>query len=229
MPHQEEIAPEARVLRDCARVADEQVWTLFLAAHGPKLRREVRGALVRAGVLPARERCEDLEQEVLCRLLERDRRALANFRGRTAAEAGAYLRQIASRVVADELRAAASTSRRPARPGRLVELPDEGSAELRDRRGCPESRALAREQGRIFLARCRKLMGARATPARLRVVSLAFLLGLPSEAIAHRMGAGWSRAAIDSLLHRLRKKLERAGASAPARRGGPVSRRTRAS
>lgn len=188
MPHPEKVAPEARVLRECAQVADEQVWTRFLAAHGPRLRHEVRGALVRAGVRPAPERCEDLEQEVLCRLLERDRRALANFRGETAAEAGAYLRQIASRVVADELRAAASTRRRPARPGRVVELPEEGSPELGDRRGRPETRALAREQGRLFLARCRSLMGARATPARLRVVSLAFLLGLPSAAIADRMG-----------------------------------------
>jgi len=221
MSHPPEIAPEARILRDCAQAADDLVWNHFLATHGARLRLEIRGALLRAGIFPTRDRCEDLEQEVLCRLLERQRRALARFRGSTAAEARAYLRQIAARVVADDLRSAASPRRRPARPGRLVELPDADSAALQDRRGCPESRALAREQGRLFLARCRELMGRSATPARLRVVSLAFLGGLSSDAIAQRMGDGWSRAAIDSLLHRVRRKLERDGGLAPCRRGGP--------
>lgn len=221
MSHPPEIAPEARILRDCAGAADDLVWNHFLATHGARLRREIRGALLRAGVFPARDRCEDLEQEVLCRLLERQRRALARFRGSTAAEAGAYLRQIAARVVADDLRSAASSRRRPARPGRLVALSPSESAELQDRRGCPEARTLAREEGRLFLARCRDLMGRAATPSRLRVVSLAFLSGLSSDAIAQRMGEGWSRAAVDSLLHRVRRKLERAGGLTPCRRGGP--------
>ncbi|MCB1008604.1 MAG: sigma-70 family RNA polymerase sigma factor [Acidobacteria bacterium] len=225
MSHPSEIAPEARILRDCAQDPDELVWRQFLATHGARLRLEVRGALLRAGTFPSRERCEDLEQEVLCRLLERERRALASFRGRTAGEASAYLRRIAARVVADDLRAAASPRRGPARPGRFVELPEDDNRALRDRRGCPESRALAREEGRLFLRRCRDLMGRAATPARLRVVSLAFVGGLSSDAIAARMGDGWSRAAVDSLLHRIRRKLEAAGGPAPGRRGGPPRER----
>lgn len=68
-------------------------------------------------------------------------------------------------------------------------------------------------------------MGRAATPARLRVVSLAFVGGLSSDAIAARMGDGWSRAAVDSLLHRIRRKLEAAGGPAPGRRGGPPRER----
>jgi len=228
MPHLQEIAPEARILRECARVADEQAWTRFLATYRDRLRREVRGALARASIEPLPERCEDLEQEVFCRLLERDRRALASFRGRSAGEAHLYLRRIVRRVVVDALRSPASRRALPDPAHPQVDLAAGAGRELGDRRGCPEARLLARERGRLFVARCRELLGPKATPARLRVVSLAFLVGLPSAAIAERLGEPWSRAAIDSLLHRLRRKLERAGSAAPRRRGGPTrGRRSR--
>ena len=218
-----ELAP--RLIHACADSTSEPAWESFLARFRPRLRGEVRSVLLRAGTFPDRDLAEDLEQEVLCRLLERDRRVLARFRGATDGEAVLYLRRVVASVVLDALRAAASAKRRPALdPISLEELTAQ-AIDLADRRGCPEARALARERGRVFLGRCRQLRGARATAERLRIVRLALVEGLSSREVVARLGPPWTVGAVDSLLHRLRRRLAATGWPPPGRRARPPARR----
>lgn len=218
-----EFAP--RLIHACAESSTEPAWEEFLARFRPRLRGEVRSVLLRAGTFPDRDLAEDLEQEVLCRLLERDRRILARFRGSTDGEAVVYLRRVVASVVLDALRAAASARRRPALPPLSIETLAAEAIELPDRRGCPEARALARERGRVFLARCRELLGRRATAERLRIVRLALVEGLSTREVVARLGAPWTAGAVDSLLHRLRRRLAEGGCPPPGRRPRPVRRR----
>lgn len=215
---QPDVAPD--LLRACAEAPSEAVeWEAFLLAGAPRIRAAIRNSLLAAGAFPARDLAEDLEQEVFCRLLERDRRALTSFRGASEGEAGQYLRRIAATVVADALRAAAAHKRRPPLdPTSLADLHD-GSAGLADRRACPEARLLARERAQGFLRRCRQILGRRATPERCRVIRLAWMRGLSSADVAEKMGGRWTRSAVDCLLHRLRRRLVAAGEACPVRPG----------
>ena len=216
--------PFHRLLHACAAPSAEAAWESFLTLYGQRLRAEVRAALIRAGAFPARDLLDDLAQEVLCRLLERDRRALADFRGASAGEAAQYLRRVVASVVVDALRAAAAAKRRPACDPVSLETFAEDTLYCGDRRGCPEARALAREELRVLFRRVRRLLGARATPDRLRALRLALVVGLSSREVAARLGGGWTEGAVDSLIYRLRRRLAGAGWPAPARRDAPGDR-----
>ena len=82
----------------------------------------------------------------------------------------------------------------------------------------PEERVLRRERQRIFLKRCRASLGPRSPERDLRVLYLAFLEGLSSREISRRMGRGTTPSCVDSLVHRVRKRLARGGLSIPHRR-----------
>lgn len=210
--------PFHEVLHACAEPRAEAAWEIFLQHYGRRLRAEVRAALLRAGVFPARDLLDDLAQEVLCRLLERDRRALAEFRGGSVGEAREYLRRIVASVVVDALRAATAAKRRPSVDPISLEALDADAAPWADRRSCPEARFLARDELGRLCRQLRRLLGARATPERWRAVRLALVHGLSSREVAARLGGSWTEGAIDSLVHRLRRRLEREGAPLPARR-----------
>lgn len=224
------MSPEARtesvsrLIQACAETNGEQAWEDLLARIRPRVRGELRALLLRADTFPDRDLTEDLEQEVLCRLLERDRWVLARFRGATEGEAVLYLRRVVASVACDALRAAGCAKRRPALSPLSLEELAAAAYEPADRSGCPEARALARERGRAFLAGCRRLLGRRATPDRLRAVRLALVEGLSSREVVSRLGGGWTVAAVDSLIHRLRKRLAAGGQPLPGRRLRPKPR-----
>lgn len=213
--------PLHEVLHACADPRAEAAWESFLAHYGRRLRAEVRSALLRAGVFPARDLLDDLAQEVLCRLLERDRRALSAFRGGSTGEAFEYLRRIVATVVVDALRAANAAKRRPIVDPISLEALEAEAAGWRDRRFCPEARVLARDELRRLCRRLHRLLGARATPESWRAVRLALLHGLSSRDVAARLGGAWTEGAVDSLVHRLRRRLEREDLPLPARRDAP--------
>jgi RNA polymerase sigma factor (sigma-70 family) len=211
------------LIRACAASSDDEPWERFLERCGPRLRSEVRRALLRARTFPTRDLVEDLEQEVLCRLLERERRALARFRGATEEEAGVYLGRVVASVVIDALRSAGAAKRAPLYPPvSLQHVEEVDEAALEDRRHCPEGRLLAHERGRQFLDRCASALTRERLPERRRALALALVGGLTSQEIAARLGGRWLPGTIDAMVSRARRRLARAGIELPPR---PTSRR----
>jgi RNA polymerase sigma factor (sigma-70 family) len=199
------------------RRSHETRWNELVERHGERVRSAVRVALRRFDERPDPERVDDLAQEVWCRLLERDRMRRAGPRGEREGETATYLRRVATTVVADVLRAEGAAKRRP-RALLSLEPGDFGlRREPADERASPLRRLLARDQLRRYLALCGRLVGRRDARARRLVVRLAWVAGLTSTDIARRIGGRWTSSGVDSLLHRLRRRLAARGEALPVR------------
>jgi RNA polymerase sigma factor (sigma-70 family) len=165
-----------------------------------------------------REDRQDLLQEVYFRLLEKQGQRLRRCRAQGQQAVGAYLSRIAESVVIDHLRAEAATKR-----GRGRVVSDAGDGELGpferapDRGPSPEERVLLREKRRLFARHCRDAVGPRHATRDLRVLYLAFFEGWTSGEISGRLGGGLTPSSVDSLLHRLKRRLARAGLQVPRR------------
>lgn len=211
--------PEIRdLLRRCVAGGDESAWRRFLDEFEPAMRLGIRRALRRAAVPADPWMRDELLQEVYCRLLARRCRILRSCRCDEAPAVAAYLMRVAENVSFDRLRALGAAKRGR---GRMVRLGD-GERLWRDAgfvaegRG-PEGRLLARERRRRAFARCRPYVGGRTPRRDLKVLFLAYCHGLSSAEIARRLGGGLTASRVDSLMHRLRRRLARGGIRIPRR------------
>ncbi|HSM15325.1 MAG TPA: sigma-70 family RNA polymerase sigma factor [Thermoanaerobaculia bacterium] len=193
--------------------AEASIDSLF-DRHAGLVRRAVRGMLLRCGVRPDPDRIRDLEQEVWCRLIERLRRGRSGPRRVHTGETVRYLRRVAASTVVDHLRSSGAAKRRPAA---LVSLEEPHPSAGADPRSDPESGLLAREELRRRVEAWRRALRGRAAAERFRIVRLAWLHGLPSAEIARRLGGRWTPGGIDSMLCRLRARLEARGEATPPR------------
>ncbi len=206
------------LLRRCAAGGDDAAWRQFLDQFGPVLAAGVMRALRRAGVPAERPLRQEMMQEVYCRLLERQGHILRGCRGSGAPVVAGYLRRVAESVVVDRLRALAAAKRGRDRIVRLREATRRGDLRRLVADGpSPEARLLARERRRRAFRRCRRLLGGKAPGRDLSVLFLAYCRGLSSREIARQLGGGLTPARVDSLMHRLRRRLARGGIRIPRR------------
>lgn len=212
--------PETRDLIERCAAGDGAAWNEFVERYESALRRGVAIAL--AG--RRRALADDLLQEVYCRLLEARARRLRRCRERDEAAVRAYLVRLARNVAIDYLR-----SRRTVRRGRrhlVLQAPSGVGLELTpDRRPSIEDRLILRQQGRRFLRSCRRVAAGRAENRNVRILALAFLGGLTSHEISHRLDLTLSPGSIDSLISRARRKLEAEGVRLVSRRPPAPGRR----
>ena len=206
------------LLRRCAAGGDESAWRRFLELFGSALKAGVRRVLRRSGLRCDAAGREELVQEVYCRLLENDGRILRRCRGDSAPAVAAYLRRVAESVAVDRLRSLAAVKRGQ---DKVVRLRDGDRRQrqpgfVADGPG-PEARLLARERRRRAFSRCRELVGGRTPGRDLSVLYLAYCRGYSSREIARRLGGGLTQARVDSLMHRLRRRLARGGIRIPRR------------
>jgi len=200
--------------RRCAVERDGSVWNELLRRHGRRLERGVRRALRRAGAEAGADSVAEQLQEVYCRLLEAGGRVLLRFRGRSDEELSAYLGRVAETVVVDRLRA----SRAAKRGGDRVRAA--AASELARAAGAdesPEERVLRRERHRLFLRRCRELVGGERPGRSVRVLRLALLEGWSSSEISTALGGAVAPSSVDSLVYRVRRRLAAAGLALPRR------------
>lgn len=199
-------------------------WEQFVTRFDRPLGAAVRRALTRFGLAPQRELVEDLVQEVYCRLLETGPRP-RDFRGRNDREVTSYLGRVARSLVVDQLRRRRAVKRggewRQAAGG-------VGESDLAERvadpAASPEDRLLAGERRRLFLARCRRCAGAGEVGRRnLRILELALLDGWSSREIARALGGELLASSVDTLLHRMRRRLAAGGLQLPRRGRAPAA------
>jgi len=206
------------LLAACASArAEEAPWNLLVDRLGPPVRGGVLGALALCRESGDPDLVDELVQEVWCRLLERERRVLALCRGTSDHAVLGYVRRVAARVAVDVLRAGGARKRRPLHLASLDD-PERALPPAADGRSCPERSLLARERIDGLLGLCRELLGHRAHADRVRIVRLAWLEGRSSTEIAAEL-PGWTVTGIDSLLHRLRRRLAARGVLVPRRPG----------
>ena len=206
------------LLRRCATGGDGAAWREFLELFGAALSAGVRKVARQAGLPGDPASREELLQEVYCRLLENRGRILLDCRGDSAPAVAAYLRRVAESAAVDRLRLLTAAKR-----GRhlLVRLNEANRGRWRGsfvaEAPGPEARLLARERRRRAFARCRRLVGGRSPQRDLSVLYLAYCRGLSSREIARRLGGGLTPARVDSLMHRVRRRLARGGIRIPRR------------
>ena len=212
------MSPIETLLRRCAAGGDEAAWRRFLELFGPALEAGVRRVARQAGLPGDSASREELLQEVYCRLLENGGRILLDCRADSEPAAAAYLRRVAANAAVDRLRLLTAVKR-----GRHLQVrlrdPHRGrwrASFIAESPG-PEARLLARERRRRAFARCRRLVGGRTPRRDVSVLFLAYCRGLSSREIARRLGGGLTPARVDSLMHRLRRRLASRGIRIPRR------------
>jgi len=206
----------AGLLRRCAS-DDQDPWTELTARFGARLEAGVRRALRRAGWQASSDQIEDFLQDVYCRLLERDRRALHRFRGASEGEAAAYLRRIAETVTLDALRQAAAAKRGGEHPAAdAVDLDNAPS-----RTASPEDELLARERWAELATRCAAAAGRHAARRNRWILRKALVEGWSSREISAGLGGGLTPGSVDSIVARARRRLAREGLALRRRAAAP--------
>jgi len=223
----------AALIDRCTRDPESPAWAELVKHYGRHLRSGVCRALRRCGQPLRRDRVDDLVQEAYCRLLENRARRLRGFRGTVPAELEAWLRRIGERTALDTLRAEAAEKR-----GRHLVLPETtldetGAGEPLDPVGSPHRRAEQRERLRHFADRCRALA---PNDRAARILKLVLVGGWTSREVARASRGTFSRSRVDSMVHRLRRRLADEGLPLADRSGrrnhvprlaGPVPAETR--
>jgi RNA polymerase sigma factor (sigma-70 family) len=226
--------PPARGCRDlltrCAKQRDEPSWIELLSCYRGALLAGIRRARRRAGRVAASAETEDLLQEVYVRLLDQGGRSLLLCRGGEERSVAAYLRRVAENVALDQLRAGSAAKRRPARSADAL-LGEPMTDDLAQAAGgqTPEELLLSKERRRLFVQGAAQAAGGgvhlapgarRVRRSRdLFVLGLA-LEGLSSREIAERLGGVIAPSSVDSVIHRLRRRLAKEGMALPRRARG---------
>ncbi len=213
------------LIHQCARGPEPTAWARFVERFGPAIedgvRRALRDATRRrpgarrvasgpAGIVEIEELHHEMVQECYCRLLAGGRRRLAGFRGTAEPEARAWLARLAERCTRDRLRAARASKR----GGRALSARQRDAVSIPDPAPSPERRAIGRQEVRRFLRRCRRLSRSERDA---RILRLVFLAGLTSREVAVASRGELSPSAVDTVVHRFRRRIEESGHEAPRR------------
>lgn len=205
-------------------------WDLFVDRYGPWLRRRCWYVLQRGGGEMWTDEVEELVQEIYCRLLENRCQRLRGFEGDSERALRSFLARVARSVVLSHLRRRFASKRSRARSdsqGSFREgawcdrppAPGERKIERLEAVPClrrsPESEALRRQEWRVFFRRCRETDGSRCHRRNAEIVWLALLAGWSSRKIASRVSL--SPSAVDTVVHRARRRLAAEGIEIPER------------
>jgi DNA-directed RNA polymerase specialized sigma24 family protein len=151
-------------------------------------------------------------------------------RGGEERSVAAYLRRVAENVALDQLRAGGAAKRRPARAADAP-LGEAAADDVAQAAGgpTPEELLLSKERRRLFVQGAAQAAagGAHLAPGARRVrrsrdlfvLGLA-LEGLSSREIADRLGGVIAPSSVDSVIHRLRRRLAKEGMALPRRARG---------
>ncbi len=201
----------------CCRPGADGAWRELLDRFGDSLENGVQRGVARGWPKNHRPEAEDLLQDVLCHLVQQARRGRLRPRSLADPAVGFYLFRVAERVVLDRARAW-KTGKRAWPWSRSAEGlgPAPGLDTLAAREPSPEQRLVTSERRRMLARRlcegCDHPTGRR----NLRVFGWAYLEGMTSREISVRLGE-LDPSSVDSMLHRMRRRLLDGGLSVPRR------------
>jgi len=211
------------LIERCAKPEGEDCWREFVSRFKKPIERGILRALrSSAQNLRCYDR-EDLMQDVMCRLLDHDRRRLRWCRGRTEDQIASYLCRVAETVTIDHLRRQAALKRRFwSTPDGAARFHPHGDSlvQLEDPSPGPEEQSMYREKRRVLSILCKEVSSPKSAGRDLEIFRLAIVEGWSSREIAERLGDGLSASGVDSVVCRLRRRLRREGLRIP-RRGRP--------
>lgn len=213
------MAARAEVSRPRVRVRGLPGAEDLVRRYGARLAERAKRTLFQYGEPTRLEQVEEVVQEVYCRLLSEGGRRLAACRAGSEGEAVSYLGRVVERVVVDLYRKKKATKRGG---GRLTPVAPAERRLLRaaiDPKGNPEERLLAAERRRILLDQWREIGKAIQGKRNLRILRLALIEGWSSREIARELGK-IRPSSVDSVVHRLRRRLAEEGVALPRRLPG---------
>jgi RNA polymerase sigma-70 factor (ECF subfamily) len=209
--HQPGETSAADLLRECGvKLTDRSLWSKFQERFQGLiflyLMRALRYRNMQddaTGIVP------DLAQEVYLRLVQHDGRMLRSFRGATEFSVMAFLAKIAATVVQDHRRRSATDKRR----GQVVSLDGANTAEFGEWKS-PDSpefdpKALSSILSWIDIERVIEADPDRKNAGRNALIfKLHYVDGFSSAEIANFPGFGLSKSGVETVLGRLRKRIQ---------------------
>lgn len=212
--------PEGRGARE--RAFQATLDTLY-RRHREDLRSQLRTLSRSFGLPAAPDYVEERVQEVFCRLLTGGSRKLYQLGRWHEVRISSYLGRVAQRIVLDEVRRREAAKRggggSVTLAGRLLSLANHAV----DPRGTPEKQAMLKQARRLLLERCRSFVRSQSLTQgeerrrNFRVLRRSLLEGWSSEEIVRAEGGRIAASSVDTLVYRLRRRLERSGVELPSR------------
>jgi RNA polymerase sigma factor (sigma-70 family) len=211
------VAGRTDVSRRRARVRGLPGAEDVVRCYGGRVEARARWSLRQLGVAARADQVEDVVQEVYCRLLDGGGRRLSACHAESEGQAVSYLARVVERVVIDQVRKRLAAKRGA---GRTVASAGPQAKRLLERKedpaGTPEDRLLAAERRRLVLAHWRDIGSAPQGRRNLRILRLALIEGWSSREIARTLGK-LAPSSVDSVVHRLRRRLSEEGVALPRR------------
>ena len=207
-----------QLLAACTASNESEDWREFDRRVRRRLAAGVNRASRRSGLGARPEWVEEMIQEIYYRLLDRDCRNLRSCRGTRDGEVGSYLARVAESITIDCLRAAAAEKRGGDLIVDIAPGDERSPVDLvRDRAPSPEDRILTRERRHALARHCRQVVRPQLARRDLEIFYLAMFEGLDSKEICARLGRGLTPTGVDSVVHRMRKRLRARGFHIPRR------------
>lgn len=194
-------------------MVNETGWEPYVVPFEEFLRKRVSRTMKRAGLRPEPEQVRDLIQDVYCRLLEGGPPRLEQLRKLPLRGTLSYLTRVAQSTVFDQVRTARTAKRgglRRLRAGRIR------LEHIADPAPTPDQLLLLSEGRRLLLRRIRDIGGPGSGERNARLLWLALVEGWGSR----ELGRAFRLAprSVDTLIHRLRRRLAGEGLELRRRR-----------
>lgn len=209
--------------RERHELAFQAAWEELVGRFDRSLRIQVCRWLKSAGLPVEPELIEERVQEVYCRLLQGGAGRLRRLLQWSERQVVTYISRVAQRVVVDELRANAAAKRGGGGAWVIISTCGKEIADKAvDPRGTPEDQILLAEHRRLLLERCRpiveSMLGCADRRRSLRVLRLVLLEGWSSQEVCRAEGGRLAPSTVDTLVHRVRRRLAESGFGLPGRR-----------
>ncbi len=206
---------------DDSLASSPQAWEQVLPRHASLLRRAIERTYLGTGCPFTFLDVDDALQDLYCRLLDKDRRGALLVRGESELELKRYLQQMAFRFVVDRIRRLRAIKRGGAgsRTGGRTSGDSGGRIEelVFDAELSPEERLLMKERWRLLVRQCGKAANRQHRRRNLEILRLALIQGFTSREISQVLADHLSPSGVDTVLCRLRNRLESSGVSVPRR------------
>jgi hypothetical protein len=205
--HEARGQPAAELLRACGqRLTDRELWTRFQERfHGLIFMYLLRSLRYRSIYEDVADVIPDLAQDVYVRLVQRNGRILRSFRGDTELAALAFLGRVCSSVAADYMRRATTDKRK----ANVISIDEARRREV----ASPEKFDPNSMSSILSWIDIEKVVAGEPDQKNARRNALIFKLhyidGLTAPAIAKYPGFELTRSAIQAILTRFRKRLQK--------------------